>query len=102
MPRPKKNQNNQIDEIVNKMKDIYPEQTQIIDTIVNNVNPDSNKKKIYNNYLVADKDIKNNYYLDDFNGVWNDKLEIIGAHENGKVYLYNDITKTINKILNKK
>ncbi len=99
MPRPKKTQ---IDEIINKMKDIYPEQTQLIDTIVNNVNPDISKKKVYNNYLVADKDSKSNYYLDDFNGVWNDKLEIIGAHENGKVYLYNDIKNTINKILNKK
>ena len=59
MPRPKKTQ---IDEIINKMKDIYPEQTQLIDTIVNNVNPDISKKKVYNNYLVADKDSKKNYY----------------------------------------
>ncbi len=99
MPRPKKNQ---IDEIINKMKDIYPEQTQLINTIVNNVNPEVTKKKTYNNYFVVDKDIKNNYYLDDNNGVWNDKLQIIGAHENGKVFLYDDIKKTINKILNKK
>ena len=99
MPRPKKNQ---IDDIINKMKDIYPDKTHLIDTIVNNVSSEVTKKKTYNNYFVVDKDIKNNYFLDDNNGVWNDKLQIIGAHENGKVYLYNDIKKTINKILNKK
>jgi len=107
MPRPKKikneliegtdnTNNNTIDDIINKMKNIYPEQTELIDQIVVNVK----KNNKISGYIVVDK--KDNYYMDDFNGVWNEKLELIGAYDNDKIYLYDNIKKIANKILHKK
>jgi hypothetical protein len=43
-----------------------------------------------------------NYYMDDMNGVWNDKFQLIGAHMNNKIYLYSDIKKITTKYLTKK
>lgn len=100
MPRPRKNkevEENKIDEIINKMKDIYPSQSELIDKIVDNVQKSNNKN---NNYIVTDK--KDNYYLDDFNGVWNENFELVGAYENNKIYLYGEIKKITNRILQKK
>lgn len=82
MPRPKKNK-----EI------ILQDDNEIINKIVNNV------QKVNNNYIVTDK--KDNYYLDDFNGVWNANFELIGAYKNNKIYLYDEIKKIIKGILQK-
>lgn len=96
MPRPKKikdeNSKNTIEEIITKMKNNFPQQEGLIDEILENVNKN-------NYYIITDK--KDNYYLDDFNGVWNEKLELVGAYENNKIHLYQDIKKITDKITNR-
>ena len=106
MPRPKKikednnidndNDNgNKVEEIITKMKNIFPLQEELIDQILVNVNTKRN-----NYYIITDK--KDNFYLDDFNGVWSSNFELIGAYENNKIYLYDDIKKITSRILQKK
>ncbi len=103
MPRPKKNTNDnsnesKIDELINKMKSIYPEQKELIDKII----VDVNKSKKNNNVsatIIADK--IGEYYYDDFGGIWNSNFEWIGSYNN-KNYFFNNIKKIKEKILNKK
>ncbi len=56
---------------------------------INNENDIESKfitvSKSKNSLIITNK--KNNYYIDDFNGVWNDKFELIGAHQNDNRYL---------------
>lgn len=42
----------------------------------------------------------NDYYLDDFGGVWNSKLNWVGSYVNNTIYLLVDIKKKIRTIKN--
>ncbi len=55
-------------------------------------------KKIFNNYIITDK--VGNYYFDEYYGVWDNNMILIGAYKsNDEIYLYNNIKKIINKNL---
>lgn len=103
MPRPKKNinentDNNQIDEIINKMKSMYPEQKELIDKIVVDANK-IKKNSPASATIIADK--IGDYYYDDHGGIWNNNFEWIGSHNNTS-HFFNDIKKIKEKISNKK
>lgn len=49
--------------------------------------------------FIADK--VGDYYLDENKCVWNDKAELVGCHENNKIYLYTEVKKKINNIKQK-
>ena len=103
MPRPKKikidisENSEKVDDLINKIKSIYPNQAQLIDKIVDNANNDTKQKKILP-IIVADK--VGEYYYDDYGGVWNNNFEWIGSYNN-KSYFFRDLKKIKEKILSK-
>jgi hypothetical protein len=103
MPRPKKikidvsENNEKVEELIDKIKSIYPKQAELIDQIIDNVNKDSKQKNILP-IIVTDK--IGNYYYDDYGGIWNNNFEWIGSY-NDKNYFFSDIKKIKNKIDNK-
>jgi len=51
------------------------------------------------NGFIADK--VGDYFLDDNKCIWNEKAELVGCHENNKIYLYTEVKKKINIIKQK-
>jgi len=106
MPRPKKIKileseiPENINELINKVKDLHPEKKEEIENIQNNINTDKKQNKKEQKLIVVDK--VDNYYFDDFNGVWDNNLNLVGAYSDKKIYLYNDTKKSLKKILEKK
>lgn len=94
MPRPKKNNNN---ELIDKIKSIYPKERESIDNIID-INKIKNNTKITPT-IITDK--IGEYYYDSYGGIWNNNVELIGSYDD-KNYFYNDIKKIRDKILNKK
>jgi hypothetical protein len=100
-----------INELINKVKDLHPDKKEEIENLQKTINnDDTNKNDISNiskksykkeqKFIVVDK--VDNYYFDDFNGVWHD-LNLIGAYDKDKkVYLYEDTKNSLRKILEKK
>jgi hypothetical protein len=100
MPRPKKNiseNNNQMDELINKMKSMYPEQKELIDKIVIDAHKTKKNNKV-SATIIADK--IDDYYYDDYGGIWNNNFEWIGSYNN-KSHFFNNIKKIKEKISNK-
>jgi hypothetical protein len=102
MPRPKKNisentDNKQLDELINKMKTMYPEQKELIDKIV--VDSSKTQKNTFKSATIITDKI-GEYYYDDYGGIWNSNFEWIGSHHN-KSYFFNDIKKIKEKICKK-
>ncbi len=96
MGRPRKNKepDNNIDDLVNKMKTSHPEHSDLVDNIVDAVN-----KKV-DSCIITSK--VGDYYIDDNNNIWNSELNLIGVQDNNKMHFYVDIKKITNKILNSK
>ena len=110
MPRPKKIKileteiPDNMGEILNKMKSLHPDKSEDIDQIKENNNikdkEAKNTKKEYK-FIVVDK--VDNFYFDDFSGVWDNNLNLVGAYDNNKkVYLYKDIQEKLKKLLESK
>jgi hypothetical protein len=89
MGRPRKNKepDNNIDDLVNKMKASHPEHSELV------------HKKVNSN-IITNK--VGDYYIDNNNNIWNSELNLIGIHDINKMHFYVDIKKITNKILNSK
>ncbi len=103
MPRPKKikidisDKSEKVDELINKMKSIYPNQAELIDKIIDNANNEIKHNNI-SAIIVTDK-IGDNYY-DDYGGIWNKNFEWIGSFDNNE-HFFKDIKKIKEKISSK-
>ena len=101
MPRPKKIKINvsendeKVEELITKMKEIYPNQAQLIDQIIDTANKTKTKSNT-SAIIIADK--KGEYYYDDNGCIWNNNFEWVGSYENNKDFYFKDIKKTIKKI----
>jgi hypothetical protein len=93
-PRKIKESDNNIDDLINKMKDSHPEHSELVDKIVDTVN-----KKVDSDIITSKV---GDYYIDDNNNIWNSELNLIGIQDINKMHFYVDIKKITNKILNSK
>lgn len=64
---------------------------------INDIKP--KKNTIITATIIADK--IGDYYYDDYGGIWNNKFEWIGSHDNNKSYFFNNIKEIKNKITRK-